>query len=154
VKIPAKIRLAIAAGERHIPGIFVMLRFVMARKNHFDLLFGPKDSRGEIEITREQVLEEAHKSMELFLMDYADIDNFWTGRLEVTPLNRDAVERALSAYRLFRNYKYAPEYEENLRAADAVLAQLRDAELAGTVLCETPDPVEVVSIRVTAGNKS
>lgn len=151
MKIPARIKVAIAAGERHIPGIFVMLKFIMHRKNHFGLLFGPTDREGELEVTREQVLEEAHKSMELFLMDYADIDKFWTGKLEVTPLNRSAVEGALSAYRLFRRYEYPQQYEENLRATDGVLAQLRDAELVGSVYCETSDRVEIVSVRVRAG---
>lgn len=126
----------------------------MARKNHFDLLFGPSGQGGEIKVTSEHVLEEAHKSMELFLMDYADIESYWTGKLEVTPLNRNAVERALSAYRLFRRYKYPPGYEENLRAADAALVQLRDAELTVAVHCETPDPIEAVSIRVAAGKRA
>lgn len=126
----------------------------MAQKNHFDLLFGPSGTGGEIEVKREQVLEEAHKSMELFLMDYADIESYWTGKLEVTPLNRDAIQRVLSGYRLFRRYKYPAQYEENLRAADAALAQLRDAELTVAVHCETPDPIQVVSIRVAAGKQA
>lgn len=154
LKIPAKIKVVVTAGERHIPGMFVMLRFVMARKNHFDLLFGPSGQGGEIEVTREQVLEEAHKSMELFLVDYSDIESYWTGKLQVTPLNRDAIERALSAYRLFRRYRYPPQYEEKLRAADAALVQLRDAELTVAVHCETPDPIEAVSIRVAAGKRA
>lgn len=88
LKIPARIKVVVAAGERHIPGMFVMLRFVMARKNHFDLLFGPSGQGGEIEVTREQVLEEVHKSMELFLMDYSDIESYWTGKLQVTTKSR------------------------------------------------------------------
>jgi len=150
LKIPARIKIAITAGERHIQGMFVMLTFVMARKNPFNLLFGPSDGRGEIEVTRDQILEEANKSMELFLMDYADIESYWTGKLKVTPMNRDAVERALSAYRLFRGYNYPSGYEENLRTADASLVRLREMELTATVDCKTPHPIEVESIRVIA----
>jgi hypothetical protein len=83
-------------------------------------------------------------------MDYADIESYWTGKLKVTPMNRDVVERALSAYRLFRGYKYPPGYEKNLRTADTTLVPLREMELTAKVDCETPDPIEVESIRVIA----
>jgi len=150
LKIPARIKIAITAGERHVQGMFVMLTFAMARKNPFNLLFVPSDRGGGIEVTRDQILEEAHKSMDLFLMDYADIESYWTGKIKVTPMNREAVERALSAYRLFRKCKYPPGYEENLRTAHAALVQFREMELKAIVDCETPDPIEVESIRAIA----
>jgi hypothetical protein len=150
VRVPATIRVGIKAGDRKMQGMFAMLTFVMARKNSFDLLFGPSHEAGEIEITREQVLEEARKSMELFVMDYADIESYWTGRLRVTPMNRDAVQRALSAYRLFRKYEYPPGYEDKLRAADAALARVPEVELTAVVNCEASEPIDIETVRVPA----
>ncbi len=150
VRIPARMKVAIAAGDRKMPGMFAMLTFVMARKNSFDFLFGPSNEAGEIEITRDQVLAEARKSMELFVMDYANIESYWTGRLRVTPMNRDAVQRALSAYRLFSKYEYPPAYEAKLRAADAALAEVPEVELTAVVKCETSEPIEVEAVRVPA----
>jgi len=131
-------------------GMFAFLKFVMARKNSFDLLFGPSDAEGGIEVTRDQVLNEARKSMELFAMDYMDIESYWTGKLQVTPMNREAVTRALSAYRLFRRYEYPPDYEKNLQAADAALSQVSQLRLAAAVQCDTLELVEVESIAVSA----
>ena len=131
-------------------GMFAFLKFVMARKNSFDLLFGPSDARGEIEVTRDRVLNEARKSMELFVMDYVDIESHWTGKLQVTPMNRQATTRALSAYRLFRRYEYPPDYEKNLQAADAALSQVPKLRLVAVVQCKTSEPVEVESIAVSA----
>jgi hypothetical protein len=150
VRIPATIRVGIKAGDRKMQGLFAMLTFAMARKNSFDLLFGPSNEAGEIEITREQVLEEARKSMELFVMDYADIESYWTGKLRVTPMNRDAVQRSLSAYRLFRKYEYPPGYEDKLLAADAALTRVAEVDLTAVVNCEASGPIDVETVRVPA----
>jgi hypothetical protein len=148
LRVPETMEAMVTAGDHPIKGIFVTLRFAMSRKNPFDLVFGPSGDRGEITITRAQVLEESRKSMELFIMDYADLETHWTGRLRATPMNREAVGHALAAYKLFRRFEYPPGYEHDLHAADAALEKISDAKLKAVVRCETADPIEVESLTV------
>lgn len=143
--VPESLEVVIMAGDRPIEGLFVFLRFEMSRKNPFDLLFGPSGDEGKIAITRSEVLEEARKSMELFVTDYADLETYWTGKLRATPLNRKAVASALSAYSLFRLFKYPPGYEQALKAADAALARIPNAKLHAVVHCETTGLIQVES---------
>jgi hypothetical protein len=146
LKTPEKIRIATKINGREAPGMFAMLKFVMAKKNSYNLVFGPSDAKGQIEVTRDQILSEARKTKELFLMDYADIESFWTCKLLVTLMSREAIQRALSASRLFRRYEYAPNYEEQLRAADNVLAQTPEAELSVSVLCQPSENIDIESV--------
>lgn len=131
-------------------GVFVMLKFVVARKNPYNLVFGPSDKQGKVEVSRHQIIAEAKKTMELFPMDHWNIDVDWTGVLCVTPMNREALARALSAFRLFRgNYDYSPGYEELLRAADAILARRSKAEMTATVQCDATEPVTIGTVSVS-----
>ena len=152
MRIPAKMLITIKVGDRPTKGMFVILKFLMARKNSYNLVFGPSDEQGRVEATRDEIIKDARKSMELFLMDYGEIKTYWTGQLQVTPMNRESIGRALSAIRLFRDvYEYPHGHEELLRAADAALAQMGDAELTTVVQTETDESiaVETVSVRAT-----
>jgi hypothetical protein len=144
--------ITIKTSGQQMRGMFVTLKFLVARKNPYNLVFGPSDEQGRIVVTRDQIIGEAKKSLDLFLMDYGDLETEWTGKLRVTPMNRESIERALSAVRLFRRvHKYPPGFEEALRAAAAVLAQMSEAGVSATVQCETEEPItiETVSVRAT-----
>src|ERR1700674_570984 len=80
-------------------GMSVMLKFLTAWKNPCGLVFGPSDEQGRIVVMRDQIIGEARKTLELFLMDYGDLEIEWTGKLRVTPMNRKSIERALLALR-------------------------------------------------------
>jgi hypothetical protein len=150
LRIPEKITIAIQVGGQPTKGMFVTLKFLTTRKNPYDLLFGPSDEHGSVGITREQVLNEARRTMEFFLMDYGEIETEWTGKVQVTPMNRESIARALSAFRLFkRSYEYPPGYEESLNVADAGLADKGDADLIATIQgkLEHPITIEIVSVR-------
>jgi hypothetical protein len=152
LRVPAKIETTIKTNGQEMKGTFVMLKFLTAKKNPYDLVFGPSDEQGRIVVMRDQIIGEARKTLELFLMDYGDLETEWTGKLRVTPMNRESIERALSALRLFgRVHEYPPGYEESLKAADALLAQRGEADLIATVQCETEEPisVETTSVRAT-----
>ena len=148
MRIPDKITITISADHTPLKGMWVKLKFFMQQKNHHGLVFGPSAEDGRIEITRNQVKQEGLKTMELFLMDYADIEGFWTGRLEVIPMNRASLQGALSASRLFRSYVYPPGYQDSLTAADAALADIPEAELTATVQCETSESIAIETVRV------
>jgi hypothetical protein len=149
VRVPQKMVITIKIGGQQTAGMLVMLKFLTVRKNPYNLVFGPSDEKGRVVVTREQVIAEARKSMELFLMDYGEIEAEWTGKLQVTPMNRESIGRALSALRLFRRvHEYLPAYEESLGAADALLAQKGEADLTATVQCETEKPIAIETVPV------
>jgi len=150
LKIPAKIKIVISADGVPKEGMFAFIKLVMARRNSFGFLFGPSSASGKVEVTRAQVLQEARKSMQLFLMDYVEIENHWTGKLQITPMNRERATRALSAYRLFRRYEYPQNYEKDLQAAEALLLQLSGQSLSASVQCEAAQQVAVECVAVPA----
>lgn len=130
--------------------MLVLLRFLAARKSPFDFVFGPSDTAGKIEISRDQILLEARKTIDLFPMDYWNIEIDWTGVLRVTPMNRESIARALSAVRLYRSHDYRPGYQRSLKAADAILAEKSGTELTATVACDSNEPVTIETVRVAA----
>lgn len=150
MRIPEKLSIAITADGVPLEGIPVLLTFVMARKNNHDLVFGPSDKSGDICVSGDQIRSGARKNVEFFLMDYADVESFWTGMLRITPMNRQAVERALSAFRIFRRFKYPPGYEEMLQRADATLKKFPKAKLEARVHIEPPGSftVEMMAVNV------
>ncbi len=130
--------------------MLVLLKFLASKRNPFDFVFGPSDAQGKIEVSRDQILSEARKTIDLFPMDHWNIEVDWTGVLRATPMNRESLGRALSAVRLFGSHNYASGYEESLRAADAILAEKDKAEMAATVVCDASQPVTIETVRVRA----
>jgi hypothetical protein len=149
LKLPEKTILTITSDGKPIAGVPVKLVFLMLKKNHHVFVFGPSDMSGTVSISNDEIRREARKTMELFLMDYADIEAHWTGRLRVMPLNREGIKAALSAYSTFGSNEFPPNYEQMLLAADAILSKIPKATLEVSVRFE-PDQrytVETVSVR-------
>jgi hypothetical protein len=150
MRIPDTIHVVISAGKQPVPGMLAMLKFVTSQKNSFNFVFGPSDAAGNIQLSREQLIAEAQKDREFFLMDYAEIEFAWTGTLIVTPMNRDAIKRARSAFELFRLYPFRGDYKESLDAADAALSQIPNAELIAHAQCSTTENTHIEVVTVTA----
>ena len=122
--LPDELKITCTLQGKPVSGILVSVTARMQRKNHFDLVVGPTD-RGQITCTRNNILEQAESSRNLFLMDYADpVDNF-SGEIEVAPMSRHDIKRALDAYNMFTDSTTYPEkWKETLGSADRVLASL------------------------------
>lgn len=156
MKIPEKTTITVTAEGKPLAGVPVKLVFMMEKKNHHSFVFGPSDQSGTISVSNNEITREARKTMELFLMDYAEIETWWTGRMRVMPMNRESIKAALSAYRRFRSYEFPPDYEEMLLAADGILSRIPTATLKASVCCE-PDhgfTVEAVSVPAEATTTS
>jgi hypothetical protein len=149
LRVPDKMEITIEVGGQPTEVMFVRLKFLTARRNPYELAFGPSDEQGKIEVSRDQILSEARKEMELLLMDYWNIEVDWTGALRTTPMNRESLARARSATRVFRCYDYGPGYEGSLRAADAILARRDKTEMTATVQCDAKEPVAIETVRVS-----
>ena len=148
--VPSKLEITIIVGGQPTTGMLVMLKFFTARKNPYQLVFGPSNEQGKIEVSRDQILSEARKTADLFPMDHWNIEVDWSGVLQVTPMNRESLGRALSAMRLFHTYDYGEGYEESLRAADAILGQRSGAEMIATARYDSKEPITVKTVRVLA----
>lgn len=150
MRVPERILINVTADGKPQEGIPVRLSFIMARKNHHGFIFGPSDASGLIQVDGDMIRREARREMEIFLMDYADIDAYWTGVLRATPVNRESLERALAAYRRFRHCGFPPGYEEMLLRADATLGKIPTATLRATVRCEPDQRFAVEGVPVQA----
>lgn len=151
LKLPTKLSITVTADRRPLPGMWIVLEFPMSQKNPYQLAFGPSEAQGRISITEDEIRQEALKVNQLFLMDYAPLETYWTRALRVMPMGRAALQRALSASRLFKRYKYPAGYQHSLAAADAALQQMNDAELSASVQCEATElpAIEVVPVRAS-----
>lgn len=150
LRVPDKMEVIIEVGGQPTAGMFVMVKFLTVRKNPYELAFGPSNELGKIEVSRDHILSEARKVVDLFPMDHWNIEVDWAGALRVTPMNRESLARALSAPRLFRSYDYGPGYEESLRAADAILARRGKGEMTAAVQWDAREPVAIETVQVSA----
>ena len=150
MKVPEKTTITITTGGKPIEGVPVKLIFEMAKKNHHIFVFGPSDSSGTINVTADEIRREARKTMELFLMDFTDIEAHWTGRLRIVPMNRQAIKAALSAFRQFRSFKFPANYEQMLLAADAILSRIPTAKLEASVRSEPDKKLTLEAVPVQA----
>ncbi|WP_242395822.1 hypothetical protein [Anaeromyxobacter oryzisoli] len=115
---PNEIVVVVKRNGIPVPGMFVLCTLRSTRKNDFKLVFGPTDSAGRLRVSREDLLREGGNEKRLFPMDYGDVEADFSGELKVTPMNREALSRALTAYSMFNNVSpYPAGYEENVRRA-------------------------------------
>ena len=150
MRVPESIEINIAAAGKPAAKMFATLKFECSVRSSYSFVFGPSDESGRIHITREQVLVEAKKCQDFFIMDYANIELGWTGTLVVTPMNRDAIEGALSAARLYRRFPYAENFMELLEMANAALGHSPLAELTATARSSSGSEVRIDTVAVRA----
>lgn len=150
MKVPQRLCIVLTVDGHPLKGVPVLVTFVMGRKNNHDLVFGPSNESGEIQVSGEEIKTAAQKNVEFFLMDYADIETFWAGTVLVKPMNREALGRALSAFRTFRRYKYSSDYEGMLRRAEEVLQKSLGAKLEALVRTEPSGRFNIETVAVDA----
>ena len=150
MRIPDDIEVVISAGGRPVPQMLAMMKFVAAQKNSFNFVFGPSNDSGYIRATRAEIVAESQKDRDFFPMDYGEIEFVWAGTLIVTPMNREAVSRARSAFQTFRLYPYAANYKESLDAADAALSAIPAVELTASVRCFPSENIHAQTVAVVA----
>jgi hypothetical protein len=129
-ELPDRVRATITCDGRPIPGLFVSVRIAASRKNDFSSAFGPTDATGTIAVTRSELLREAERDRQFFIMDYGHPELDYAGVIYVTPMNREALGRAVQAYHQFQAHtQYPPLYAERLQEARRTLEGLAPAVL-------------------------
>lgn len=114
-QLPNTIKIRTLGNGIPISNMFVRLTIKTNYKNSFDLIFGPSNSTGTITVTSDDIIREAEKDRRLFIMDYGDpVENF-SGEIEITPLNQENLSKARAAYNMFKEHSsYPKNYEANL----------------------------------------
>ena len=131
MKLPEQLTIRVQANGKPVAGMFVVIRIMTTRKNNFGLGFGPTSAEGQLLITRDDLLLEADKDKRFFIMDYGHPEADFAGEIVVSPLNRDALQRAVEAYDLYKDaWSYPPDYLENIQRAQNILEQLRPIKLS------------------------
>lgn len=122
--LPEQLSIRVLGDGRPLQGMFAVVEVDMRVKNNFYFLFGPSDSEGRIQVSREQLLQEEKKALSFALMDYRGLEGWATGRVFVRTLNRDGIDAALKAYDKFSpSYRYPDDYRTNLEATSRLLAE-------------------------------
>lgn len=121
-QLPQYINLHILGDSVPIEGLFVCVTVKVSFKNNFDLVFGPSDQSGLITICKDDIIREAEKDRKLFIMDYGDPVEDFLGKIEITPLNKKALDDAMAAYNIFGKFLAYPEdYLVNLHRAIQII---------------------------------
>jgi hypothetical protein len=128
-KIPDQLTAIVSANRKALRGLFVMVSLEMSRKNRFNIVFGPSNEKGMIEISKLEIENEVVKTREMFPMDYEDLSSF-KGTITVSVMGSGQVESALNAYDQYhRSASYPSSYREKLETARMTLNGLGSRKL-------------------------
>jgi hypothetical protein len=115
-ELPNEVVVAVAIDGAPVPGAWVRLDLLMQRKNDYRLLFGPTNSKGALAVTRAEIERSVRHEQLTGLMDFMGLGD-WIGEIVVTPLNREAVERAREGHRVWAQAMpelYAPDFLDQM----------------------------------------
>lgn len=137
MNLPAEIRIRVVADGKPLHGAFVLVTLRMRRKSDFGLAFGPADKAGLIRVERGDLLREAEKERRMFIMDFAHPETDFSGRITVTPMNLEAIDRAILAERSFATALGQPAARgDQLQETKRMLETLGSAQLSADVECD------------------
>jgi hypothetical protein len=128
-KIPDQLTAIVSANGKPLQGLLVMVSLEMSRKNRFNIVFGPSNEKGTIEISKLQIENEVAKTRKMFPVDYEDLSSF-KGTITVGVMSSGQVNSALNAYDQYRcSASYPPSYREKLETARRTLNGLGSKKL-------------------------
>ncbi len=128
-KIPDSLTTIVLADGKPLPGLLILVSLEMTRKNAFNMVFGPSDKEGKVEVSKTEIENEVTRTLDLFPMDYEGLSSF-KGKLIVGAMGLEQVESALGAYQLHcKSAAYPSGYGEKLATARAILERLEAKRL-------------------------
>jgi hypothetical protein len=121
LKVPEHFTAIVLADGKPLQGLLIMLSLEMARKNAFNMVFGPSNEKGKVEVSKKDIEREVARTQKMFPMDYDDLSSF-KEEVHISAMSLDQVESSLAAYDLYRDCgEYPTGYREKLVAARATL---------------------------------
>ncbi len=124
-RLPNKLHITCSANGRPLSDELVLITIKSARKNNFDLVFGPTDTNGSLLVTREELIKQAMDEKSIAQMDYGDPEYDFAGEIVVAPMTLEDIDRALKAYKFFREFMAYPiAWEKHLKRSKEILLKL------------------------------
>jgi hypothetical protein len=147
--LPSRISIICKVDGVPSPNLMVNVTVNVTCKNDFRFIFGPSDASGSVVVTREELLSEAEKDRQFFLMDYSHPEQDFSGKIRVCVESGESIKWAFDAYGVFKNhYKFSENYMDNLKCTAKFLRNIGDAELSVSVRLEGEQcEVETVNLR-------
>lgn len=146
-QFPTSIRAKADVDGEPLAMAWFLVTLQMTQKNPYRLLFGPALPDGTLRITRDAINSQVQRVRDLFLMDYVDPSLAWSGRMEIAPMDRVAIERVLSTYSVYGGAGvYQPEMQEHLLELADILASIEGRTLSVDVAVEDGDGVTVTTV--------
>lgn len=125
MKLPEWIEVTVRADGKPLQGVLMRLCVLTTFKNDFYFRFGPTDDNGRVVITRDEMIAQAKRDQELFIMDYGDPEIHSAGELVISIFEREQLKRAIEVYPDFKDVVAFPSnYLNQLQRAQEILANL------------------------------
>jgi hypothetical protein len=126
--LPATLTISCRADGAPAKGVLIAVTLLMRRKNHYFVIAGTTDDRGELSVGRDALLTWANASRSLFPADYEPVSgqgSQFDNRIRVSALTAREIEAALHAHDLFKNVTpYPSGYRGDLEAGHKALVAL------------------------------
>ena len=108
--------LIVAAAGEFQPGLAIRLTFEMRRKNNFSHI--AFICKSPLTLTKTELLRIFDRVRNLFVVDYADPREAFTGKIEVEALTGSEINAAIKFYHDYAGVvEFPPEYLANLETA-------------------------------------
>jgi hypothetical protein len=115
--LPDHLTTIVLADGKPLPGLLILVSLEMNRKNAFNMVFGPSNKEGKIEVSKKDLEREAARNQKMFPMDYDDLSAF-KDEIHVSAMSLNQVESSLAAYKLYHGCgEYPSGYGEKLATA-------------------------------------
>ena len=118
--LPEKIEVICSSDCTPTEGILLGLTMRTSQKNDYNFVFGPTDPTGKVVISKDEIVQQATKQLDLSLMDYFPIEDVYTGNFEINALSKAKLKSAIEAVNLFGRKNYPEGYLEKLQNAFAL----------------------------------
>lgn len=128
--LPNKLRCKVSYSGKPMQGLMIIAIFSVKRKNAYSIVFGPTNSSGMAEVTKEFILGDAQEQLEFAMMDYEPLEGSFTGEIAVSIMHANEIKNALKAYTSYHEfYSYPANYEYNLQLSLKLLEKINPANL-------------------------
>ena len=135
--LPEQIEVTVKADGKPLEGVLIQLSILTTFKNDFVLIFGPTGVDGKLIINRDEMITQARRDQELFIMDYGDPEIDFSGELLVSVFGKEAIKRAIDVYPLFKDaFEFPTGYLTQLHRALEILENLPDQKISVDVAHE------------------
>ena len=115
--LPESIEVAVSSEQKPGVGFLIKLRLGVIRKNSYSYILGPTNSEGKAWITKNELLREANRTVELALMDYVPLEHNYSGEVEVKVMTESGIRKAIEAFEIYAPLEYPEGYIEKLNQA-------------------------------------